>query len=62
MQKRIQNNYSSTKIPSVDGIVAGALCKDGPIHYHLKEYSGINDEWVYDKVCPNITSNQGKKY
>ena len=58
----MQNNYASTMIPSVDGIVAGALCKDGPIHYHLKEYSGINDEWVYDKVCPNITSNQGKKY
>ena len=56
----MQNNYASTTIPSVDGMVAGALCKDGPIHYHLKEYSGINNEWVCDKVCPNITLKFGK--
>ena len=60
MQKQIQNNYASTTIPSVDGIVAGALCKDGLIHYHLKEYSGINNEWVCAKVCPNITIKFGK--
>ena len=35
MQKRMQNNYASTTIPSIDGTVAGALCKDGPIYYHL---------------------------
>ena len=31
-------------------MVVGALCKDGPIHYHLKEYSGINNEWVCDTI------------
>ena len=58
--KRMQNNYASTTTPSVDGIVAAALCKDGAIHYHLKEYSGLTDEWVCDKVCPNITRKYGK--
>ena len=42
--KRMQDAYASTTIPLVDGIGAAALCKDGPIHYHLKEYSGINDK------------------
>ena len=57
--KRMQDNYASTTIPSTDAKVAAALCKGGPIHYHLKEYSGINDEWVCDKVCPNITATYG---
>ena len=61
LSKRMQDNYASTTIPSVDGQVAAALCKDGPIHYHLKEYSGINDEWVCDIVCPNITRKFGKQ-
>ena len=56
----MQNNYARTTILSVDIIVAGALYKDGAIHYHLKEYSGINNEWVYNKMCPNITSKFGK--
>ena len=50
--KQMQDNFISITIPSVDRIVAAALCKDGPIHYHLKDYSGINDEWVCNKVCP----------
>ena len=58
---RMQNNYASTFILSVDRIVAEALCKDGAVHYHLKEYSGLTDEWVCDKVCPNIiTRKYGK--
>ena len=62
LSKRMQDNYASTTISSVDGLVAAALCKDGPIHYHLKEYSsGINDEWVCDTVCPNITQKYGKQ-
>ena len=56
----MQNNYTSTTILSVDGIVAGALCKDGPIHYYLKKYGGINNEWVCDKVFLNITRKYGK--
>tara|TARA_B110001452_G_scaffold79558_1_gene65063 strand:+ start:443 stop:2851 length:2409 start_codon:yes stop_codon:yes gene_type:complete len=61
LSKRMQDNYASTTIASIDGLVAAALCKDGPIHYHLKEYSGINDEWVCDTVCPNITQKYGKQ-
>ena len=61
LRKRMQDNYASTTIPSVDGMVAAALCKNGPVHYHVKEYSGINDDWVCDKVCPNITRVYGKQ-
>ena len=50
-----------TTIPSVDGIVAASLCKDGAIHSHLKEYSGINDKWVSDHVVPNTTQKFGPK-
>ena len=27
----------------------------------MKEYSGINDEWICDTVCPNITRIYGKQ-
>ena len=45
--KRQQDRFVSTTIPSCDGIVAAALCKDGPIHYHTKEFSGIDDALVF---------------
>ena len=35
--KQMQDTYASTTIPSVYGIDAAALCKDGAIHYNLKE-------------------------
>ena len=57
--RRMQEIYASSTIPSVDGVVAAALCKDGPIHYHLKEYSGITDEWVCEEVSPQITAKYG---
>ena len=47
-----QDRYASTTNPSNDGIVAAALCKDRPIHYHIKEFSGIFDAWVCDSVIP----------
>ena len=50
--KRQQDRYASTTNPSYDGIVSAALCKDGPIHYHIKEFSGIDDAWVCDNVIP----------
>ena len=59
--KRQQDRYASTTIPSCDGIVAAALCKDGPIHYHIKEFSGIDDAWVCDNVTPNIARKYGLK-
>ena len=42
-------------------MVAAALCKDGPIHYHIKEFSGIDDAWVCDNVTPNIAQKYGLK-
>ena len=59
--KRQQDRYASTTIPSCDGMVAAALCKDGPIHYHIKEFSGIDDAWVCDNVTPNIAQKYGLK-
>lgn len=59
--KRQQDRYASTTIPSIDGLVAAALCKDGPIHYHIKEFSGINDSWVCENVTPNIQKKYGSK-
>jgi hypothetical protein len=59
--KRQQERYASTTIPSIDGLVAAALCKDGPIHYHIKEFSGIDDGWVCENVSPNIQKKYGSK-
>ena len=59
--KHQQDCYASTTIPSVDGIVAAALCQDGPIHYHIKEYASVDDTWVSENVAPNITKKYGEK-
>lgn len=58
--RRQQDVYTGTTIPFPDGLVAAALCKDGPITYHLKEESGISDDWIVEHVSPNITSVFGK--
>ena len=36
-RKRQQDSYCDTTIPTVDAKVAGKLCREGPIFYHLKE-------------------------
>jgi hypothetical protein len=59
--KRQQDRYASTTIPSIDGLVAAAFCKDGPIHYHIKEFSLIDDSWVCENVSPNIQKKYGSK-
>ena len=53
--------YTGTTIPYPDGLVVAVLCKDGPITYHLKEESGISDDWILEHVSPNITSVFGIK-
>ena len=52
--KRQQDTYVSTQIPYPDAKVCAALCKDGPINYHLKEESGILCEWICHHVVPHI--------
>ena len=52
--KRQQDTYVSTQIPYLDAKVCAALCKDGPIYYHLKGESGISSEWICHHVVPNI--------
>lgn len=54
--RQMQEIYASNTISLVNGVVAAALCKDGPIHYHLKEYTGITDKWVCEEVSPKITA------
>ena len=41
---RIQDTYADTTIPYIDGKVATALCKGGPIAYVVKEGSGVTDD------------------
>ena len=53
-QKKQQDKYVSTDVPYADAKVCGALCKGGPIYYHLKEESGISSEWICAHVVPNI--------
>ena len=52
--KRQQEAYADTTIPYVDGKVAAALCRGGPIAYLPKEGSGVTDEWVRTHVVPHI--------
>ena len=52
--QRQQDAYVSTRIPYPDGKVCAALCKDGPINYHLKEESGILCEQICHHVIPDI--------
>ena len=42
-----------------DAKVCGSLCKGGPIHYHLKEESGISSDWIIHHVVPNINRVYG---
>ena len=35
------------------------MCKGGPIHYHLKEDSGLSNSWVCEHIVPNITRVYG---
>ena len=42
--KQQQDKFVATDIPYPNVILCGALCKDGPIHYHLKEESGISTD------------------
>ena len=52
--KQQQDTYVSTDVAYADAKVCGALCKGGPIHYHLKEESGISSNWICHHVVPNI--------
>ena len=58
-KKGQQDNYTSSTIPLPDALVAAALCKDGAIHYHLKEYCGVDTSWVCDYVTPLTTKKYG---
>ena len=49
---RIQDTYADTTIPCIDGKVAAALCKGGPIAYVAKESSGVTDDWIRTHVLP----------
>ena len=59
-KKSQQDSYTSTTIPIPDALVAAALCKDGPIHYHLKEYCGVDSTWICDYVTPLTFKKYGR--
>ena len=55
-RQRQQDSYADTILPWPDAKVAAALCKGGPIHYHVKEDSGITEDWILLFVVPSIAS------
>ena len=54
-----QDRYVSTTVSIPDAKVAAVLCHGGPIHYHLKEDSGLSNSWVCEHIVPNITRVYG---
>ena len=54
---RQQDTYADTTIPYVDGKVAAALCKGGPIVYVVKESSGATDQWILDHVATHMAES-----
>jgi len=48
--------YAEVTVPWPDAKVAAALCKGKPIHYYLKERSGISEQWIIEHVVPAIRS------
>ena len=53
---RQQDDYSDTTLPYPDAKVCAALCKGGPVHYKVRENSGISNQWILDFVVPNTRS------
>ena len=52
----MQDGYAEVTVPWPDAKVAAALCKGGPVHYCVKERSGISEQWIIDHVVPAIKS------
>ena len=59
-RKSQQDKYAECTVPWPDAKVASALCKGGPIHYSVKEGSGISEEWILRYVCPAIRTCYGR--
>ena len=55
--QRQQETYANTTIPYVDGKVAAALCKGGPIMYEVKEPSGVTSQWILDHVTRHMVES-----
>ena len=58
---RIQDTYADTTIPYIDGKVAAALCKGGPVAYVVKEGSGVTDDWIRTHVVPRTAEAYPKQ-
>ena len=52
----MQDGYVEVTVPWPDAKVAAALCKGKPIHYCVKERSGISEQWIIEHVVPAIRS------
>jgi hypothetical protein len=55
------STYEDTCMPFTDAKVAFQLCPGGPIGYDLVPDSGLSDEWIAEKVTPNISAVYGSK-
>ena len=51
---RIVHLYIATTLAYPDAKAAGKLCIGGPVKYSLKPNCGINEDWMFKHVVPNI--------
>ena len=49
-----QDIYVATEVPFSNAKVYAALCKEGRIHYCLREESSISSNQIWHHVVPNI--------
>ena len=58
--RRVVNRYIDVTQVYDDAYVASLLCRGGPIAYKIKNgYGFINDEFLFESVCPNIARRYG---
>ena len=49
--------YTDSTLPFLDAGVCADLCKGRPIHYKIRENSGITNEMLCQHMVPNIRMN-----
>jgi hypothetical protein len=59
-RRRQQDVYTDVCLPWPDAKVAKSVCKGGPIHYFVKESSGMSEEWILENVVPQISSKYSR--
>eukprot|EP00979_Chaetoceros_neogracilis_P005961 scaffold1169_cov146-Chaetoceros_neogracile.AAC.1 len=52
--RHVQDGYVEVTVPWPDAKVAAALCKGKPIHYCVKERSGISEQWIIEHIAARV--------